>query len=560
MKFIAYEVILAVAAAVPTVFLHKDVAGKDLVLHEWKNFRAPTLNFKVAGDCTCTFHDTCSCDSALDFMSCIQAACTSDKCKCDDEGLNFMGACNRMKATCDVGLQCSQTAAVCGAKTVLANGTAAAKVVKVSTAAPFESEEVPQTVQYWKEQAEERKEHGHRLIGFLLLTLLLAMLLFFTMAQSGNKLVCCHAWSVFDAVNVTIIGVSLFTIIGDIFENLEKDAEGIVNPEWAKFVDVLLHVIFALLLFFIALFGAYELKDSPRNMAIFNAIIYWCVVMSKGGAIAEAQRQVGGGVPIRTMLVTFASLVALVLLMVVAHHFKPAPRWYDDVENKLIGGVACMAFAEVINLLIHMRLVEEHGDMAVPHWEKALYSNSCAILSLLLAIYATHPLVEMQKRYATSTEPYSYFKWRLSAILVQFLGTLPYFMVSVGLALAICHRLGVEASTLMAKVIHAMSGTLMGAACIYACAFIPYLQSGTDHAEELKDFIAGFGGFQAGHFWSTLITGAGKDVLSGSGLEGFHLKFAESAIGFGILAVHVPVYIFHIKPLIEKTKSECTGK
>jgi len=67
---------------------------------------------KMASDCKCVFNGLCTCAQALEFMRCIEDACQSARCDCEDKHINY--ACGNMSTTCpSVGLTCSMQEASC---------------------------------------------------------------------------------------------------------------------------------------------------------------------------------------------------------------------------------------------------------------------------------------------------------------------------------------------------------------------------------------------------------------------------------------------------------------
>jgi len=68
--------------------------------------------FAKAQECSCTFHNTCSCDGSVQFMQCIADSCASKKCNCDN--YHFTDSCTQMSELCPTaGLQCAPGNATC---------------------------------------------------------------------------------------------------------------------------------------------------------------------------------------------------------------------------------------------------------------------------------------------------------------------------------------------------------------------------------------------------------------------------------------------------------------
>jgi hypothetical protein len=71
--------------------------------------------------CNCAFNDACSCDGALEFMTCIRDGCNSGICQCNvEDGENhFLRACQEMADGCPgLGMECGPEQAKCGDDTV----------------------------------------------------------------------------------------------------------------------------------------------------------------------------------------------------------------------------------------------------------------------------------------------------------------------------------------------------------------------------------------------------------------------------------------------------------
>jgi len=66
----------------------------------------------LAGSCKCAFAGLCSCIQALEFMKCIQEACQSGACDCQQH--HYFYACHSMSAECPkVGLKCAVQESSC---------------------------------------------------------------------------------------------------------------------------------------------------------------------------------------------------------------------------------------------------------------------------------------------------------------------------------------------------------------------------------------------------------------------------------------------------------------
>jgi hypothetical protein len=70
--------------------------------------------------CECSYHGTCSCQGALEFMTCIKHSCESDDCRCVvNDRKHFKEACQNMAAECpDLGLNCADEEATCGQEAI----------------------------------------------------------------------------------------------------------------------------------------------------------------------------------------------------------------------------------------------------------------------------------------------------------------------------------------------------------------------------------------------------------------------------------------------------------
>lgn len=549
MKPLGCAIFWICTASVAAVFLDRESHNRELSSHDEADLHRLVVSFQAERECSCRFEDVCSCQSALQFMRCIQATCASSGCYCT-EGQHFLDACNKMAATCgSIGLECHPEKAVCGQTMVTHNGTLTSQPLEPSLA--------------WQQKLDETRHVGHQIFGFLMLTSFISLLAMFALAQNQNKTLINHAYGVFDSTNGTLIGMMLFSIVNTIFLGFEKPAESDVQHGTgdASAMRVAVHVLFAMSMFFFALFYSYRLKDFPLDLTVFNSVIFWCVLLAKGGALSAAQDEYAGHDATRALMISAGALACLVILMIVSRAVKPARYWYNDQENKLFGGVACIVVSELFNLLMNSFFVMEYGETAKVPGKKMLCSNIFAVLALLLSVFATQPLIGAQKKYeyakTDESKHIQHLTYRILSILVTFCGTLPMFAVNTGITLFISNYFELPESGYLAKTINVMIKTVFGVMCILTGAFVPYFRRDTEHAKQLAGFVENLGGFQIGDSWSNMITAGVSASLSAYKFSGYKLSVAEAVVCSFLLAVQVPVYMKYIKPLIIRVQDEC---
>lgn len=222
----------------------------------------------LAADCQCNFAGTCSCDEAMRFMSCVEAACTSGECSCEGDGGHghYIGACGVMSAYCPaIGLQCEAGHSTCGDAV---NST----VTHPPETLPLESH---------KALAAARL-HGNHMFALVLFALFVMVVVTFAMTQSSNSTVVSHTYSVIDSICVTTMAVTLFWIMSQIFKHVADDDSK---------TKLVYHIVYALIIFFFAIYGSYLLRDNPIGQASFNAVIFWVCLLAKGGALTTAQSE-----------------------------------------------------------------------------------------------------------------------------------------------------------------------------------------------------------------------------------------------------------------------------
>merc|ERR1719454_1037995 len=134
-----------------------------------------------------------------------------------------------------------------------------------------------------------------------------------------------------NTMSVVVIASISFSMISIFFSELVE----------LTHLGVIIHVLYALVIFSVALFGSYRLRNNKSLCDAFKAVIFWIVLLAKSGAIYEAQDKFGTG-PRHATLINFSCAAFLVLLLVVTHFIKMRffadKEWYDDVEIGLIGG------------------------------------------------------------------------------------------------------------------------------------------------------------------------------------------------------------------------------
>merc|ERR1719162_2927341 len=145
-----------------------------------------------------------------------------------------------------------------------------------------------------------------------------------------------------------------------------------------------------------------------------------------------------------------------------------------------------------------------------------------------------------------------YWYSRFLSFVNSFQGVLPYFTCSVGGGGIICDFLGVVHPSKMSHVVGAMMGGVYGAAMIFACAYIPYLQRDDVNTKSLVGLILGFGGFIAGAGWAGLIVEATGELPEGRGYASEHRFRLRLMTIICVNAVVLPTYVLYLKPTVIK--------
>jgi len=384
---------------------------------------------------------------------------------------------------------------------------------------------------------EERRIHGHHLFAALLICVMLTVNISFAMATSKNKKLSKNTWTSLGALAVVIIATSLYNAVAHLFEHL---SEGYVH------YAIALHILWAVILFFFAVYGSYSLRNHKSLLSAFNAVIFWVVLLAKGGAFSETQRGLGTGLQ-EVFLITLAGVACFALLMFVTHHLKPADgeTWYDDVEASLAGGALAGGFVTMVDILIRG---VEHEDPGNPwgNQEHAIMHKAFAFATCVAAVVLT-PLIGKMKKNTTA-----YWYGRFLAVLNDFIGILPYFTVSLGVGGVLCHYLEIHPDSMMAKLTHTMCSTAIGALMIVICAFTPYLQSDNEEIVSLTGLILGFGGYIAGAGWANLFTTSVYESMAGHGYSEQERDRHTIALVFVLNLVFVPVFVQYMQPVLEE--------
>merc|ERR1719158_2529283 len=103
------------------------------------------------------------------------------------------------------------------------------------------------------------------------------------MVSSSNNLLKKNAWSMVDTMAVVVIASTCFDMINIFFEEMAEETHH----------ALIMHALYALTLFFVALFGSYRLRNNKSLCDAFKACIFWVVLLAKSGTIATAQDKYG---------------------------------------------------------------------------------------------------------------------------------------------------------------------------------------------------------------------------------------------------------------------------
>jgi len=397
-------------------------------------------------------------------------------------------------------------------------------------------EEHDEKVGKLQEEVVERRQHGHHLFGALFLCLLITLAGAFAMATSSNKILAANTWTTLEGTIVVTIASTLFFVVSHIFHDLTE------GSEWG----VALHVVYAVAIYLAATFASYSLRNQKVGLAAFDGVIFWVVLLAQGGAITEAQNGLGSSLT-DVVCITMASLAALFLLIFVTHCIKPGERWYDGVETSLAGGAFAGGVTTAVGILINGH--EHEGENASwQSYEKTVLTNAFAFATCVMAVLLTPVL---NKNVETAT---SYWPGRFWSFLSSFVGVLPYFTVSVGAGALVCNLFQIPPTSMMANLIDAMAGGIVGFAMILVCSLVPFLKGDSERAKALSSLLLGFGGFMAGYGWAGLLSTSIQELVEGHGMGEHTMARAKIGIIVVVNAVLVPIYVMHLKPIImEKT-------
>jgi hypothetical protein len=381
------------------------------------------------------------------------------------------------------------------------------------------------------EKMQAAKSHGHHLFAALFLFLFFVIAFTFTMVTNSNQIVVTSTWTTIDSVAVTSMALTLFYVVTHLFDELTA---GVAH--W----KVVLHVAYAVSILLVAMFGSHMLKGDKVGQASFMAVIYWMCLLAKGGALTTAQSELSASME-HVCLVTGASLLFFVVLILCTHQIKPEPNWYDTVETNLAGGALAAGVCSLVHIVING---VDHTPNKPFSPSGTMMANAFALFTCVTAVLLTPPLGRMQAANK------NYWKGRLLAFVDGFVGIMPYFTVSLGSGALVCHLLGVHPATIQAKLVCAGTAVVYGYLMIAAVAFIPYFRSDDAEVKTLSGLILGFGGYIAGYAIAALLTGTIDMIIDGRGLDGQHKTNMKIGIVAAFNVVLIPVYLFFLKPLV----------
>jgi hypothetical protein len=375
------------------------------------------------------------------------------------------------------------------------------------------------------------EHHGHHLFAALFLFLFFVVSFTFSMVSGSNPIVSKNTWTVVDSIAVTSMAITLFYLVTHLFDQLTAGA-----AHW----KVTMHVAYAIIILLVAMFGSYALRNDKVGQASFNAVTYWFCLLAKGGALTTAQSELPASFE-HVCLITAGSLVFFAVLILCTHQIKPEPGWYDAVETNLAGGALAAGVCSLVHITING--IDHTPDKPFSP-SGTMMANAFALFTCVTAVVLTPGLGRMQAANK------NYWYGRFLAFVDGFVGIMPYFTVSLGSGAFVCHLLGVDQGTLVAKLVSAATSVAYGYLMIAACAFLPYFRRENPEVQALRGLILGFGGYIAGYALAALFTGTIDMIIAGRGLDDHDKTLVKMCLIAGFNAVLVPVYLFVLKPLV----------
>jgi hypothetical protein len=396
----------------------------------------------------------------------------------------------------------------------------------------------------WYKQEVTNKQHA---FSTLLLLLTFTQIAIFGMVSGSNNVLKKNTWTMVNTMAVVVIASTSFHVISILFEEFTAHTH----------MAIFSHVAYALVMFSVAVFGSYKLRNDPIACTAFKAVIFWLVLLAKGGAIGKAQDKLGDG-PTHTTAINFACLGSLVLLVIVAHIIKKFAfhedhhTWYDDVEAGLCGG----AFGGSLAFLAH-HWIDHHfppDPNAESFSEQALMNiivkDSFAAFTCLLAVTLTNRIASMQTKTADDGK---YWYARFLLFVNATIGIMPYFACSVGSGDWLRHQMGFHAGSTGAHLIATAVATFWGFVMILAVSFVrPLRIQASQSGDSLATLMLGFGGFLAGYNWAALTSDSIAKLNHGWGWsESEHHMFTIIS-GLALNVIAIPVFYHYLSPVVAK--------
>jgi hypothetical protein len=353
-----------------------------------------------------------------------------------------------------------------------------------------------------------------------------------------------NTWGVINTLSVVVIATTVFTMVAMFFNEVKH-----LTP-----VDhVVLHAIFALTVYALAVKGSWSLKDDANSCAAFKAVLFWIVLMAKGGTITSAQGEYGAG-PMHSTMITLSSVLFLFGLMYLAHLYKKNnfsdPTWYDEAETGIAGGAfgGGIAFLATIWIDEHFPHGGHEGDR-LAHYENLIMKDIWAIITVVLAIYVAPRIGDMEKEAKKNEDQYWYA--RFLNFLGGAVGILPYFAVSFGGGEVVCKMLGFHPDSNGAALTGTAVMTAWSFTMILLCAFVPHLKADIESGEmSMANLMLGFGGFLGGYGWGSLICACILHLNTGWGWS----ETKQNMYTVGCLAVlnalAIPTYNNFLSPKV----------
>jgi len=318
-------------------------------------------------------------------------------------------------------------------------------------------------------------------------------------------------------------------------------------------LKVALHAAVSVLFLFIYMATSWILRENETNVAVFDAIFTPMCMWCSAGFVETAQKYCkdGGAVQMGLFLIVLA--VWFMALLLLAHFvLKKATRqgWGDTTENHMAG----FALAGGFILWCHMMITGTYHSIEAPRKSppslpQVAMLNAFSLFVLVFAILMLPVLNRKSKQYQDATVgSSSYWKFRMCGIATQFVTFMPGFSFILSLGHLVLEHTGYPAGSISAQLILAVVNTAVGIVMIFLCAYVPFLNRGTEIATQLSGLLVGVAGLSIGLAWSSVLDNSISMMIKGSGYA--HPFLVKLEITAFLSAFVFPVYCWYLKPLI----------